>query len=249
VTSQTLRAPFPFSGRAQHRACLLTLALILLIFTQTPAATLPQLQTLITQLGSDDPHLREAALDSLMDLHRPDLSILRAAAMSQSPLMPGQVDALRQAVAQIFLAGEPFKVDPQQPGGFLGVLFPHEYEGAIVQDRIRGFPGYRYLQAGDVIVKLLDRPSMQIHNYNDFINAVAMFNPGETLHLLILRYGREIAIAVPLDYKPMDITPENISEWADRREKRAAAYWSAEFSIIDSSAAPAQVQAAVPIEP
>jgi len=242
----------PLSGGAQHRAGMLAFTLILLTAafpSQIRAATLPQLQTLISQLGSDDPHLRDTAMGNLMDLHCRDLPMLRAAAMSQSPLMPGQVDALRQAVAQVFLAGEPFKVDPQEPGGFLGIQFPHEYEGVVVLARIRGFPGYRYLQVGDVIVRILDRPNMRIHNYNDFVSAVALFHPGETLHLVILRYGREIAVAVPLDYKPVDINPENISEWVDRREKLAAAYWSAEFSMIDPSAAPTQVQAAVPIEP
>lgn len=240
----------PFSGGAQHRAGRLALILILLTpISPVRAANLPQLQTLISQLGSDDPHLRDAALGNLMDLHRRDLPLLRAAAMSQSPLLPGQVDALREAVAQVYLAGEPFKVDPQEPGGFLGIEFPREYVGVVVLDRIRGFPGYRYLQAGDVIIKILDRPNLQIHNYNDFVSAVATFNPGEKLHLLILRYGREIAIAIPLDYKPVDINPESISEWVDPREKLAAAYWKAEFSMIDPSAAPAAIQAAVPIEP
>ena len=188
-----------------------------------------------------------------MDLHRRDLPMLRAAAMSQSPLMPGQVDALRQAVAQIYLAGDPFKVDPDEPGGFLGIQPPpdalQQHEGAVVWNRIRGFPGYRYLKSGDVLIKILDRPNMQIHNFSDFVGAVALFHPGETLHLVILRYGAEIAVAVPLDYKPIDINPDNIGKWVDRREKLASAYWNAEFSMIDPSAAPTAIQAAVPIEP
>jgi hypothetical protein len=65
---------------------------------------------------------------------------------------------------------------------------------------------------------------------------------------MILRNGRELAISVPLDYCPVEVTPETVSDWKDRREKRAAAYWNSEFSMIDPSAAPASVQASADVE-
>jgi len=243
-----------FSGGAQHRgfAAILLFTILFPLTPTAPAANLTQLQSLISQLGSDDPRLREIALGDLMDLKRSDLPLLRAAALSQSPLLPGQIAGLRDVVVQVFLAGENFTVDPNDPRAFLGIQFmiDPEGEGVRVVDRIQGFPAYRYLQSGDVIVRLIDRPGLRIHTQDDFLDAIMLFGPGEALRLAILRNGRSLTVSVPLDFRPVAITNSPADEdWIQARRQRAEAYWNQQFSIVDPDAAPSTGQVSTSQEP
>ena len=169
--------------------------------------------------------------------------------------MPGQIASLREVVSQVFLAGERFKIDPDYGNGFIGIRFlPNDEiprpEGILVRDRIRGFPAYRYLQSGDVIVRLLDRPGIQLHTSNDFILAVRHFEPGDLLRLGILRYGRAMTVAIPLDFRPVETANETmVDAWIDAHEKRAEAYWNQEFSILEPGGVPNTSQASTPLEP
>jgi hypothetical protein len=249
-----------FSGGAQHRGFRAILPLLfLLTLTQTlRAADLAHLQSLVSQLGSDDPRVRETALNDLMDLKTEDLPTLRAAALSQSPLLPGQIAGLRQVVAQVFLLGEKYKIDPNDPSGFMGIQFssavqPLQSNSVVVTDRIQGFPAYRYLQSGDVIVQLIDRPGLQLNSVAEFINAVKLFRAGDVVRLGILRHGRAMTISVPLANRPSEITSATsepvIDAWIQAREQRAEAYWNQEFSVLDPISAPATGQASTSAAP
>ena len=59
-------------------------------------------------------------------------------------LDPERLEQLREIAIQIFLAGEPFRADPLDPRGFLGVQFSQldvlwHSDGVTIQDRIPGF--------------------------------------------------------------------------------------------------------------
>jgi len=228
------------------------------------AATDADIKTLIAQLASDDPQLRQKAVDDLMGLKRSDLPTLRSVALSESPLLPVQISRLRQVVFQVFLAGEKFTVDsqePQYPCGFLGVRFatadrlPHN-DGIHFTDRIPGLPAYRFLHDGDVIVKFLDWPNLPLHDSDDFIKAVSCLEAGDIIRLGVLRFGRLITVCLPLDFRPEFISmtaPENIEAtvdaWIQERQNRAENYWNQEFSAIDPSIVPDAAQASTSAAP
>jgi hypothetical protein len=197
--------------------------------------------SLIEQLASADPAVRQVAEQELMDLKRSDLPALREAALSQRPLGPGQVVALHEVVTQVFLASEPLGVDPEQ-AGFLGVRFSPEEQlqmsdGILVLDRITGFPAYQYLQGGDLIVKFVDWPAIAIHRADDIIRTVNWLSPGDIVRLGIVRSGHYMTVAIPLDFRPLDLvgltTEGQISAWVEARQARADAYWDSDFSVIN----------------
>jgi hypothetical protein len=244
------------SGGA-HRRGLAAIVLLTFLpgFTSVlHAASLPLLQSLIAQLASDDSRLREKALGDLMELNKKDIPMLRAAALSQSPLLPGQIDAIRQAVTQIFLAAERYHVDPEIPGGFLGLHWTNPNprpmpDGVVVDERIPGFPCCRLLQSGDVIVQIVDRPPIPLLTTNDLVRVVQRMWPGEVLHLKILRLGQPIDVSLVLDFLPVDLNQTNIDAWIQDRNKKAEAYWVQEFSVIDPASTPGSSQASTSVEP
>jgi len=253
VNSRT-SSPHPplFSGGAQHRGFspFLSIIFILLLSPVLRAVSLPQIQSLVAELGSDDPRIRENALGELMDLKRPDLPMLRAAALSQSPLLPGQIASLRQIVAQVFLSGEKYNIDPGDPGGFIGTRFLTTPEGVLVMDRILGFPAYHYLRNGDLILQLIAYPQIHFRYQNDFPSAIMLFAPGDAVRMAIHRNGRAMIVSVPLDFRPVAISnTQSDDAWIEQRTRRAEAYWTAEFSILDPAGAPAANQASISIEP
>jgi hypothetical protein len=256
----TLNHPSIVSGGVRRRGLVAILPLLVVIIFSPilRAADLAHLQSLVSQLGSDDPGVRQGALGELMDLKREDLALLRTAALSQSPLLPGQIAGIRQVVAQVYLVSEEYKTDPGDPSGFMGIQFsrtllPQQSNGVVVMDRIRGFPAYRCLQAGDVIVQLIDRPGIQLRSADEFINAVKLFHAGDVVRLGILRHGRAMTVSVPLAKRPVEITsatPESVLDaWIQAREQRAEVYWNEEFSVLDPASAPATGQASTSAEP
>jgi hypothetical protein len=244
-------------------AAFLAALLLLNVIQSAHAVTPAQLKTLIAQLGSEDPRLRQSAADDLMGIKKEDLPALHAAALSESPLLPGQIAGLHQVVIQVFLAGEKFRIDPSEPDyprGFLGVRFsPAERiqrsDGITISDRIPGFPAYRYLHPGDVIVKFVDWPNVQLHLSDDFIRAVGFLQAGDIVRLQVLRFGRLISVSLPLDFRPeaiSNVTQENpdsvVDAWIQHRQQRAENYWKQEFSGIDPSIVPDAGQASTSAE-
>jgi hypothetical protein len=214
----------------------------------------PRLQSLIVQLGSDNPQLRLEALNQLMDLKKQDLPALRAAALAQSPLLPGQIGALRQAVSQVFLAAEKYRVDPEVPGGFIGLHWPAPLdpsaEGILVDERIPGFAAYRLLQPGDVIVQILDCPAVPLHGNFNLVQVVQHMWPGQVLHLKLLRLGRPISVALVLDFLPIELlNPANADGWIQQRNQKAEDYWNREFSMLDSVSGVGSAQASTDARP
>jgi hypothetical protein len=212
-----------------------------------------QLQHWVTQLGSDDPQSRQAALDRLMTLDRQDLPALRAAALAQSPLLPAQVAGLRDAVIQVFLAGDPydFSTDPHFGLGFLGLSWqadvlaplPNDALGALpngvmVTERIPGFVGYRMLLPGDILVKILrepDEPDIELRGYQQFIDLVRPMRAGDVLRLEVLRHGRQIDLDIPLDHRPLkaNVDVTIMQQWVNQRVQTAEDFWNEHFSEID----------------
>jgi hypothetical protein len=245
-----------YSGGAQHRgfAAILSLALLVALCPPLRADDLSHLQSLISQLGSDDPRLRENALGDLMDLKKQDLPTLRSAALSQSPLLPAQVAALRQVVTQIFLASERYRVDPTIPGGFMGLHWTNPNlqptpDGVPVDELLPGFPAYRLIQPGDVIVQIVGNPPIPLRSTGDLVRAVMNMWPGDILRLRIRHLGQPINVSLVLDFLPIDLNVSNIDSWIQDRDQKAQAYWNQEFSILEPAGAPNASQASTSAVP
>lgn len=221
-----------------------------------PTVSQHQLQIWIDQLASDDPQTRRTALSNLMGLQKQDLPTLRAAAASKQPLLPEQLEAIRQAVTQVFLAGEPYKhaTDPQDDTGFLGVQWQREApsqppDGVLVWSRIPGFVAYRMLQPGDIIVKILRQPALPdltMHDFDQFTRLVQQLHAGDVLRLQVLRYGRPTDVSIRLDHRPLDLVQDQagvkIQQWINTRAQAAEDYWNHEFSGIDPVQATSSTQ-------
>jgi hypothetical protein len=216
--------------------------------TAAPDSSL--LKNLIAQLGSDNPQLRDEARVQLMGLQKADLASLRAAALAQSPLLPGQIEQLREVVAQVFLSADDYHKDPADPRGFAGlswgtdVLNESFASGIPVQERIPGFPAFRVLQSGDIITGVLEQPQTPLHKIDDFIKVVLLMQHGSVVHLSILRSGHPVSVALTLDDFPVDLDKHRDTVWVDNwilaRNQRAEDYWNNEFWAIDPNVATTQ---------
>ncbi|MGD0767371.1 MAG: hypothetical protein ABSB42_04015 [Tepidisphaeraceae bacterium] len=231
---------------------------LILALASAGRANPPRVQSLIVQLGSDNPQLRQEALSQLMELKKQDLPALRAAALAQSPLLPGQIAALRQAVRQIFIAGERYRVAPEGPGGFLGLHWTDvpinpSAEGIVVDDvaveRIPGFAAYRVIQRDDVIVQILDCPGVQLHGNAELVQVVQRMWPGDVLHLKVLRLGRPISVAVVVDFLPIELNRNNFYAWNQSRNQMAEDYWNREFSVLEPATGAGSTQASTDARP
>jgi len=216
--------------------------------TAAPDSSL--LKNLIAQLGSDNPQLRDEARVQLMGLQKADLPSLRAAALAQSPLLPGQIEQLREVVAQVFLSADDYRKDPADPRGFAGlswgtdVLNESFASGIPVQERIPGFPAFRVLESGDIITGVLEQPQTPLHKIGDFIAVVLLLRHGSVVHLSILRSGHPVLVALTLDDFPVDLDKHRNTVWVDNwilaRSQRAEDYWNNEFWAIDPNIATTQ---------
>jgi hypothetical protein len=221
-----------------------------IIFLLMPAAlavaqaTRPSadLRRLVRQLDDPSPEVRESAAQALMGLSRPDMPALRDAAMAQRPLSGGQLTVLREAVMQVFLESEPYP--PDQTRGFLGIHWPpsaaESYDtGIIVADRIPGFGAYRLLRPGDVIIKMLDFPNVDLHTRLPFTQTVAAMPAGALLRLDVLRDGRVIHVSITLAPRPLELLhPDNYEFWLNDRMQRAQQYWDGTFGALSQDLAP-----------
>lgn len=191
-----------------------------------------------------------------MELNRQDLPALRAVAIAQSPLLPAQAAGIRQAVTQVFLATEPYEsaTDPHMGPGFIGLSWQGDAlapspNGVIVSERIPGFVGYRMLQTGDVLVKILREPvepDIALHEYEQFIDQVRPMHAGDLLRLEILRYGRRMDVSIRLERRPLKLKtgldPSAMQQWLNERTQAAQDYWTEQFSAIDSGQSSASTQ-------
>jgi hypothetical protein len=198
-----------------------------------PSAT--QLRRWVAQLGDDDPHIREQAHDTLLGLDREDLPSLREAVVADRPLLSAQIDALHDIVRHVYLSSEPYFED--HASGFLGLGQPDAEQldtfdmGIVVEQRMPGFPAYRLLRTGDVLVKIIDHPKVDMHRWLSFVNAIRAMPAGQVLPLRVLRNGKIIDVSIVLQPRPWDI--QGLGEaWLLPRLARAETYWNAQFAGI-----------------
>ncbi len=131
--------------------------------------------------------------------------------------------------------------------GFIGLSWQGDMpadspRGVIVSERIPGFVGYRMLQTGDVLVKILREPfgpDIELHQYQQFIDQVRPMYAGQLLRLEILRYGRRMDISFRLDRRPLKLKsgldPSVMQQWLNERAQAAQEYWTQQFSAIEPS--------------
>ena len=201
----------------------------------------------MTELDSGSSKVRVNALMSLLRLSRPDLPRLKELAERAQPLSPSQVQALHDVVTHVFLTGEPYE---QTDRGFLGmgmapVMDPDDVNGGdgrgvIVQTRMPGLAAYSALLEGDVILQFTERPGVWLSNPMRLVNVVGQFRPGDTLHIVLLRQGRQLTVPITLSARPTEETLSNLEEFDTNRLKVAEEYWEANF---ESMARPAYSQA------
>jgi hypothetical protein len=209
--------------------------------TSPPSPT--QLRCWVAQLDDNDPSVREAALQDLLDLQKQDLPALRDAALALKPLSSGQIVALGNVVSQIFLAAEEYPPDLTggYPCGFLGMRWDiqdQSDDGVVVAERFPGLAAYRLLKPGDIILKLADHPNIELRHFSDFTEFVGLMHPGDVLRLELLRYGRVIHVSLPLVPRPQALAPDraagNIDNWLQTRSRQASQYWKSQFYAIYS---------------
>lgn len=106
--------------------------------------------------------------------------------------------------------------------------------GIVVTDLWPGFPSFRYLQEGDMIVGIDEvRP---IRAIREFQAEVASHKPGETVRLRVLRRGVEREIEARVAARPKElgefIAGRGISREAfiGARLRVAEEYWNKEFA-------------------
>ena len=220
-------------------------------FTTQPAAApasqpVAQIQKWFDDLASAEPAAREEARVALLGLGRDDLEGLRDVVQKSTPLAPAQATALHEIVVHVYLAGETYPGDPQK--GFLGVMLarerggiigiPDELEasgaGVLILDCMPGFCGFRWLRPGDLITGVLTAAGgpqpMRISSKEELIDLVKATGPATKLQLQVLRQGRVMQIAIPLDARPLaaDVLP-GPEEWLNDRQTQAEEYWRKTF--------------------
>jgi hypothetical protein len=179
-------------------------------------------------------------VQALMGLTRDDLPRLRAIAKAQGPLMPGQSAALQDVVKQVYLSGVDEPVTPER--GLLGLHWPLETtvqgnaQGIPVVDRIPGFPAYRLLHEGDLIIAVENHPEIDAHYVPSFIDGVRALKAGDVLLLNVQRGGHLIQVPVSLARCPVEISgTADPDPWRNHRETQADDYWTANFANLDSN--------------
>jgi len=225
----------------------------------TPATQPTRVERMLRDLADPDPAVRDASYSALLNLTRDDLPALRDAITAARPLSPAQSALLREVVTQVYLAGEPYAVDPDQLRGFLGLMQPPtdyvvvradraapgaavdgagggstEYLlGVPVGERLPGFCAYRALRSGDVILALLEARRIPLREWGELQLAVAQAGPGQTVAFEVLRNGRLLKVPIRLDPRPRSVGGGfDVLEDIRRREERADEYWETNFAPL-----------------
>lgn len=220
-------------------------------FSQAPA-TQPAIQAeqaaarlggLLDELAHNDPDVRERARVELMGMSRAELSIFRQVIERNLPLLPSQVAVLREVVSQAYLATEPYERLPDQ--GFLGVRLasvelgefdagPADAGGAVViESRLLGFTGYRYLFDGDVIIGLGGPNPMIFQSDTQLARVVQSIPAGTVVPFQVLRQGRLMEVEIPLDARPTELEQAaDLQATNLQRILAADEYWKREFAPL-----------------
>jgi hypothetical protein len=193
------------------------------------------------ELASPEDNKREEARTNLMGLTRNDLPRLRALVEQSRPLAASQVAALHEIVIQIYLSGESYP--PAFPvTGFLGLSWPQGTDpgtrlGVLVQTRFPGFPSFRMLRDGDLILGVLLNPNAPLEvgpntttqDLGRLMGAIGAAGANREVVLDVLRQGQEIKVPLQLKPHPLLEIGADPTDFFDRRQQKAEEYWRTEF--------------------
>jgi len=206
----------------------------------SPAELAVSVQTWFGDLTHADAAVRSEAITNLMALKADELPVLQKVVQQSMPLAPAQASVLKQIVTQAYLASCPYDADPQ--AGFLGVhpeiamiSFRDDggAQGVYVTSRMVGFVGARMLRDGDLILSILERPEAPLAQFSGFSTAVSGLGAGTVVHFQVLREGKIIWIAIPLDPRPIGIDDQDsLAKFKKDRETLAATYWNTTFAPL-----------------
>jgi len=193
----------------------------------------------LQDLADLDPEVRDQARVELMGIDPNRLEELRVAVEAARPLQPAQADLLPDVVMHVYARSLAYKKDLYR--GFLGISWPATLQedqiGAlIVRQRLPGFCAYRFLQDGDVILRVNEPVSGDLTRPEDIRNVVTRCAPGDTVQLEVLRGGRVRVLDIVLDAMPIEAADRVAGgpEVLDARRRAAREYWDTHFSTIVS---------------
>ncbi len=240
--------------RIERTICRLGFAAIILAFAFLSIAAEPasrpaavseqQLAGWVASLNDLSPAARASATAALLDLQRDDLAQLKAVVRKASPLSPAQVEVLHDVVMHVYLSGEQY---PKLTSGFLGMRMiqldqldrdPRTIgQGIIIQSRMAGFGAYRSLLDGDVLLSIEEYPNNWLTDSGTFVMLIKQTRPGTTLHMMILRQGRQMTVPVTIDARPADARmnnndPDSAEEYNNSRLLLAEEYWEKQFGLV-----------------
>ncbi|HEX4794614.1 MAG TPA: hypothetical protein VH370_12515 [Humisphaera sp.] len=197
----------------------------------------PAMKKAFADLANPDGQVRDDAFVWLMGLNPTDLPALRKLVRQSLPLAPEQLMALPQIVMHVYLTGETYDVVPD--AGFLGIFMPSSAvesgECVVVDRRMPGFVGERALREGDVILGVVEHPTLEFHKGSELSDAMKPFKAGDVVHLQVLRQGKVQRITARLDPKPAEAEPgtrEAIEAFNASRRARAEQYWQEHFADL-----------------
>ncbi len=212
-----------------------------------PPSTQPSeaLRANLVRLGDPNPRIREEARTALLGIDRSELAALRTLVAELRPLSPAQTNVLRDVVIHVYLAGETYA---SEDVGFLGIkaLEPAIVAddargdelrpiGIVIESRMPGFPAYRYLQDGDILLAA-ENPNSRLYTISDLRTVVEMFRVGQSVRLQVIRAGELMVIAVPVAARPagMRVMPDapNFDSLRQDQTDRAIQYFDREFSPL-----------------
>jgi hypothetical protein len=208
-------------------------------------------------LADPDPRVRDQAREDLMGIGRDDLPKLRQLIIENQPLLPDQAAALKDIVIQAYLASQKYDVsdgreikqtDPngEQDPFFMGLLWPMEAGadsrlGVPVDERIPGFPSYRFLHPGDMILAIYMDPNATLRhfpnrptqNVTDIKSAISSLPRTQNISLQVLRNGESLKIPIKMAPRPLDAdTPDSLKQFISDRAVDADRYWNENFAPL-----------------
>jgi hypothetical protein len=207
------------------------------------------------KLADPDPKVREQAKTDLMGIAAGDLPKLRQLVIESMPIAPDQAAALPDIVTQSLLAGEKYtsrdgeETDASGSEGpyFLGLVGPQEEMddqgrmGIVVDQRLPGFPSYRFLRKGDMILgvfvdpkaPLQVVPNVQTRKLSVLSSFIEMNPAAQSILLQVLRDGELIRVQVTMAPRPQvanPATPGSLSTFIAERADLAETYWNENFA-------------------
>jgi hypothetical protein len=208
-----------------------------------PMQNVAWVKRLVGQLAADSYPIREGARVALMGLKRADLPALREAIKGSLPLEPSQVTVLREIVTQVYLAGDLYSSEEDEPG-FLGVHTPFwgrveersrlgVERGGVVVSRVPGFCAFRMLQDGDVLLSMdAGAGTVEFTSPKHLTDSVKAIKAGQTILFEVLRQGEIVNIPITLDRRPTDGEIDRIEEFTGRRIDQADELWERDFAPL-----------------